>query len=295
LDRRTADKEWVPKFTDDKWGISGYWISQMMAPWITAHELMFDEKTMLPDVFANFDKGIPYASNSNNLDPSNIIKNIQYDDKGYVMQNPGKYRTLGVDVGGTIDKPHFHCVKGSEEGIDHIIKLQGEEQLHNYMRMNNISMCVMDNAPYPEIAVRMTKAFPGKVWRCVFDYNADRKEVYQTDYQTRIANVHRTRIFDRVVDGYITGERKVYIDGLEPSLSGMGGGESLCKHWKAQRKVGTNGESKQMNNDNKDLKFDRIGDAVPMWINDGADHFSLADVYNQVAQLIVMKFAEGVT
>lgn len=296
LDRRRADREWVPKFNDNKWGVSGYWISQMMAPWISAKELLFDEKTMLPDVFANFDKGLPYASNSNNLDPSNIIKNIQYDENGYVMQNPGKYRVLGVDVGGTIDNPHFHCVKGSEEGIDRVIKLQGEDQLHNYMRMNNISMCVMDNAPYPEIAIRMTKAFPGKVWRCVFDYDDKRKEVFETDYKTRITNVHRTRIFDRVVDGYITGERKVYIDGLEPTLSGMSGGqESLCKHWKAQRKVGTNGESKQLNNDNKDLKFDRMGEAVPMWTNDGADHFSLADIYNQIAQLIVMKFAEGVT
>ena len=295
LDRRLADKEWVPKYTDNKWGISGYWISQPMAPWITAHELMFDEKTMLPDVFANFDIGRPYASNSNQLDPSNIVKNIQYDDNGYVMKNPGKYRVLGVDVGGTIDKPHFHCVKGTEEGIDQVIKIQGEDQLHNYMRMNNISMCVLDNAPYPEIAVRLTKAFQGKVWRCVFDYNSDRKEPYSTDYQTRIVNVHRTRMFDRVVDGYITGERKVYIDAMEPTLSNMSpGAESLCVHWKAQRKVGTSGESKQLDSDKKDLKFDRLGQAVPMWVNDRADHFSLADVYCQVAQLIQVKFSEGV-
>lgn len=295
LDRREAEKEWVPKYTDDKWGISGYWISQMMAPWISAPELMRDEKLMLPDVFANFDMGRPYASNSNSLDPSNIIKNIQYDDKGYVMKNPGKYRVLGVDVGGTIDKPHFHCVKGTELGIDEVIKLQGEEELHNYMRMQNISLCILDNAPYPELAIRLTKAFPGKVWRCVFDYNDKRKELYEVDYKTRIVNVHRTRVFDRTVDGYITGDRKVFIDGMEPTLSGMSGGnESLCKHWKAQRKVGTGGENKTQNNDNKDLKFDKIGDAIPMWHNDGADHFSLADVYNQLAQLIQIKYAEGI-
>lgn len=294
LDRHKADKEWVKKYNDDKWGISGYWIAQMMAPWISAAELMRDEKLMLPDVFANFDLGRPYQSNSNSLDPSNIIKNIQYDENGYVMKNDGRHRVIGVDVGGTIDKPHFHVVKGTENGIDQVIKLQGEEALHNYMKMKNISMCVLDNAPYPEIAVRLTKAFPGKVWRCVFDYSDTRKELYATDYQTRIINVHRTRAFDRAVDGYITGERKVFIDGMEPTLSGMSGGqESLCKHWKAQRKVGTNGESKQFNNDNKDLKFDRLGQAVPMWINDSADHFSLADIYNLVAQQVVLKHMEG--
>lgn len=295
LDRRQAEKEWVQKYpsTDD---ISGYWISQMMAPWISAAKLIREEKLTRPDVWANFFLGRPYESGSNTLDPSNIVKNIQYDPNGYVMKNPGKYRVLGVDVGGTIDNPHFHCVRGTEEGIDEVIKLHGEDQLHNYMRRNNINMCVMDNAPYPEIAVRMTKAFAGKVWRCVFDYNDKRKEVYESDYKTRIVNVHRTRIFDRVVDGYLTGERKVYIDGMEPSLSSLSSGtESLCRHWKAQRKVGTQGENKHLDNDNRDLKFDRMGEAIPMWINDGADHFSLADIYNQIAQLIVLKFIEGVT
>jgi len=294
LDRRSAEKEWVSKYPS-KLGISGYWISQMMAPWITASKLIREKALTLPDVWANFFLGRPYASNSNNLDPSLIIKNIQYDDKGYVMANPGKYNTLGVDVGGTIDNPHFHCVRGTETGISEVVKLQGEEALHNYMRVKNIAMCVIDNAPYPEIVIRLTKAFPGKVWRCVFDYNDKRKELYENDYKTRITNVHRTRLFDRVVDGYITGERHVYIDGMEPTLSGMSGSsESLCKHWKTQRKVGTNGETKQVNNDNKDLKFDKLGDAVPMWINEGADHFSLADVYNCLAQQIILKHMEGV-
>lgn len=293
LDRRSADKEWVNKYTS-KLGISGYWISQMMAPWITAEKLIREKALTLPNVWANFFLGRPYASNSNSLDPSNIIKNIQYDDKGYVMKPSGKYRVLGADVGGTIDNPHFHCVRGDETGITQIIKIQGEEAMHNYMRMQNISMLVIDNAPYPEIAIRLTKAFPGKVKRCVFDYNEKRKELYETDYKTSIVNVHRTRLFDRVVDGYITGERKVYIDGMEPTLSSMSNGsESLCKHWKAQRKVGTNGENKTENNDNKDLKFDRIGDAIPMWHNDGPDHFSLADVYNCLAQQIIIKHMEG--
>lgn len=293
LDRRAAEKEWVSKYPS-KHGISGYWISQMMAPWITASKLMREKLLTMPDVWANFFLGRPYASNSNTLDPSNIIKNVQYDDKGYVLKPQGKYRVLGADVGGTIDKPHFHCVRGTEQGLTEIVKIKGEDAMHNYMRMHNISMLVIDNAPYPELTTRLTKAFPGKVWRCVFDYNDKRKELYETDYKTRIVNVHRTRLFDRVVDGYITGERKLYMDNMEPALSSMApGSESLCRHWKAQRKVGTNGESKTQNSDNKDLKFDRIGDAIPMWHNDGPDHYSLADVYNQLAQLIQIKHSEG--
>ncbi|MDQ0873787.1 hypothetical protein QFZ77_002446 [Paenibacillus sp. V4I3] len=295
LDRRTADKEWVPKYEDDRDGISGYWISQMMAPWISARELIRDEKLMLPDVFANFDLGRAYASNSNSLDPSNIIKNVQYDENGYIPKvTPGKFRCLGVDQGGTDDNPKLYCVKGTEEGIDEVIKLDSWEKLHNYMRMKNISMCVIDNAPKPEKAIELATAFPGKVWRCVFDYNDERKQLYEGDYKTRILNAHRTRIFDRVVDGYITGERKVFIDGLERSLSGMApGNESLCIHWKAQRKVGGNGETPADREKNKHLKLDKQGNIRPMWVNEGADHFSLADIYNQLAQLVIKKQMEG--
>lgn len=294
LDRRKAEKQWIAKYPNSE--ISGYWISQMMAPWISAKYLIRQKKLTLPHTWANFFLGRPYSSGSNTIDPATILKNIQYDENGWVMKNAGKYRCLGADVGGTIDNPHFHCVAGTEEGINEIIKLQGEEALINYMKMKNINMLVMDNAPYPEIAMRMVKAFPGKVWRCVFDYSERRKELYETDYKTRIVNVHRTRAFDRVVDGYITGDRKLYIDGMEPSLSAMSmGSESLCKHWTTQRKVGTSGETKAEDSDNKDIKFDKLGDAVPMWINSGADHFSLGDIYNYVAQCIVIKHAEGIT
>lgn len=293
LDRRRARKQWVRKWQDSD--ISGYWISQMMAPWVSAADLIRDEKLMLPDVFANFVLGRPYVSGSNTLDPSHIVKNVQYDENGYVPRvTPGKYRCLGVDQGGTIDRPKFYCVKGTEEAIDHVVRLEGEDQLHNYMRMQNISMCVIDNAPYPEIAVRLANAFPGKVWRCVFDYKDERKAIYETDYKTRILHAHRTRIFDHVVDSYITGARKVYIDGMEPSLSSMEpGAESLVLHWKAQRKVGGNGETPADRERIKELQLDRQGNVRPVWVNDGPDHFSLADVYQALAQMVALKFMEG--
>jgi hypothetical protein len=296
LDRRKCEKEWVAKY-ESKDEISGYWISQMCAPWISAAELIRDEKLMLPDVFANFDLGRPYASNSNSLDPSNIIKNVQYDELGYVPKvTPGKFRILGVDQGGTDEHPKLYCVKGTEEGIDEVIRLDSWEQLHNYMRMKNISLCVIDNAPKPEKAIELANAFPGKVWRCVFDYDDARKQIYETDYKTRIINVHRTRIFDRTVDGYISGERKVYIDAMEPALSSMAGGtESLCLHWKAQRKVGGNGETAEDRAKNKHIKLDKQGNVRPIWTNEGADHFSLSDVYNQIAQLVIQRQMEGLT
>ncbi|MNC76585.1 hypothetical protein D3C75_1283330 [compost metagenome] len=73
----------------------------------------------------------------------------------------------------------------------------------------------------------------------------------------------------------------------------QGSTESLCKHWRAQRKVGGNGETAEDRQKNKDLKLDRQGNVRPMWVNDGADHFSLADVYNRIAQLIALRQLGG--
>lgn len=292
LDRRTAKKQWVKKWTDIE-DISGYWISQMMAPWISARELIRDEKLMLPDVFANFDLGKPYASESNALDVSNIIKNIQYDENGYVKKADGQYRCIGADVGGTLDNPKFYVVKGTELGLDEIRLIHGEEALHNYIKMNNINIVTLDNGPYPEIGIRLAKAFPGRIYRCVFDYDDKRKSIYQVDYKTRIVNVHRTRIFDYVVDSYVTNKRNVYIDGLEPSLSSLQQ-ESLCKHWKAQRKVGGSGERPEDRERIKELKLDSQGQVRPIWTNDGADHYSLGDIYLGVSQLLARRQVEVV-
>jgi hypothetical protein len=81
---------------------------------------------------------------------------------------------------------------------------------------------------------------------------------------------------------------------MEPTLSAMDpGSESLCRHWKAQRKVGGNGETAADKEKNKYIKLDKQNNVRPMWYNEGADHFSLADVYNQVAQLIMKRQMEG--
>lgn len=289
LDRRKAKKQWVKKWKDRD--ISGYWISQMMAPWIPASELIRDEKLMLPDVFQNFDIGKPYSSGSNTLDPSHILANIQYDELNFAAKNPGKHNVIGVDQGGTIDAPKFYIVRGTEKGLSEILLLHGEDALHNYMKRYNITQCVIDNAPYPEIATRLQRAFPGKVARCVFDYKDERKNVYEHRHREGIVNVHRTRIFDYVVDAYITRDRNVYILENEPTLVSQQS-ESLTKHWRTQRKVGGNGERPEDRARIKELKLDKQGNVRPIWVNDGADHYSLADVYMSVAQMLVERKVE---
>lgn len=292
LDRRLAEKEWVQKYPSVDM-ISGYWISQFQAPWITADYLLREKKLTLPDVWANFFEGRPYASNSSKLDPASILKCCQYDEHGYAAKNPGKFKLAGADVGGTIDNPHFYVTLGTEAGVSSYHKIHGEESLHRFIRMENIALIVIDNMPFPELTVRLVNAFPGKVLRCTFDYKDERKEVYQIDYKTRMVNIHRTRIFDRTVDGYITGERKLYMENTYPLLRSMeAGAESLCKHWSVQRKIGTSGETKDTYT-GKEVKFDAMGNARPMWHNDGPDHIALSDCYQQAAQLIHERQSNG--
>ncbi len=78
--------------------------------------------------------------------------------------------------------------------------------MYNFIKMININIITIDNAPYPEISIRLQNVFQGRVYRCIFDYKDKRKFVFEMNDKTCIINLHRTRIFDRVIDGYITGE-----------------------------------------------------------------------------------------
>lgn len=290
LDRKQAKKQWVKKWSNRD--IAGYWISQMMAPWISATKLMREEKLTTPDVWANFFLGLPYSSGSNQLDRADILKNIQYDELGYAQKNPGKKVVIGVDVGGTKDNPDFYIVRGTEQGLSKIEIISGEDSLHNYMRVHNVAMCVLDNNPYPEIGIALQKAFPGKVMRCLFDYDDKRKNIYMSDYKKGVVHVHRTRVFDYVVESYVQHKRPIY-DMLEtePNLASMQT-ESLAKHWGRNYKVGGNGEQPEDKDRIKELKLDRHGGIIPTWERDGKNDLSLADIYMSVAQMLVERKVE---
>lgn len=54
---------------------SGYHISQLMCPWITADKILNDFETKDEQYFYNYVLGLPYVGSDNKIDPSIVLKN----------------------------------------------------------------------------------------------------------------------------------------------------------------------------------------------------------------------------
>jgi hypothetical protein len=265
--------EWVPEFPGRDW--SGYHISQLIAPWITAAELIEDEETKTTEYFYNFDLGLPVIGGANSVSRSIILQCCTDPQEAH-----GRWKLLGVDVGKVM-----HCVQGTEHGITRVFNLSGWDELKNYVRAQGINLTVVDNAPEADEAANFVKKFPGRAFRCIYDYNDARKEM--TDWVEKgdkegVVYAHRTRAIDHAVKAFSEGTLYVYIMPHDPQLVGQGKPgvieNCLCDHWETLYVAGADGKDVNV------VKKDRMGNVIRTWENSGPDHFAHATVYFEIAR-----------
>lgn len=264
--------EWVPEFPGRDW--SGYHISQLMAPWITAAELIEAEETKTQEYFYNFVLGLPVIGGANQVSRS-IILQCCIDAKP-----EGKWKFLGVDVGSIL-----HCVQGTENGVTRVFTLPGWDDLHAYFRAQGINTAVVDNAPETEEAAKFVRHFRGRAWRCIYDYDSKRDEMLEfveKGDNEGVIYAHRTRVIDHTIDVYDQGGINVYIKPNDPQLVGLNRPgvieNSLCGHWETLYVSGADGQDVNI------VKKDRMGNVIRTWENSGPDHFAHANVYYEIAR-----------
>jgi len=265
--------EWVAEHPGREW--SGYHISQLIAPWISAAELIEAEETKSEEYFYNFMLGLPVIGGANSVSRSIILQCCSNE------QPEGRWKLLGVDVGKVL-----HCVQGTELGITRVFTLPTWDALHQYVISQGINLTVVDNAPETENAADFVKHFRGRAYRCVYDYKDDRKEML--DWRDKgdkagVVYAHRTRAIDHTIETYDLGLVRVYIKPNDPSLQGQQKPEvvenCLCDHWETLYTVGEDGQDVNI------VKKDRMGNVIRTWENSGPDHFVHANVYYEMARL----------
>lgn len=269
--------EWVAEFPGREW--SGYHISQLMAPWVTAAELIELEETKSQEYFYNFVLGLPVIGGANNVSRSIILQCCAPNEIEETKNH--RWKLLGVDVGKVL-----HCVQGTEYGITKVFTLANWDELHHYMIQQGINLCVVDNAPDTENAAKFVAHFRGRAYRCIYDYNdgrADMLDWQESGHKAGVVYAHRTRVIDHTIEAYSTGLVKVYMNPNDPWLQGQqkqGVIENcLCDHWETLYTVGADGEDKNI------VKKDKMGNVIRTWENAGPDHFAHANVYYEMARL----------
>lgn len=163
LNRRVG--EWVRKYNDKS--ISGYWISLLMAPWVTAKEILKLEKEKSEQFFYNFVLGLPFVGDGSAVAPEDIFKNLTGFNLYPTDENNDRV-VIGVDTGATI----YYTV-ASDKGFFHYGSCKDYTEIENLLLRFKRSIAVFDQGGDLILPRQLREKYPGRVFLC--SYAADRK------------------------------------------------------------------------------------------------------------------------
>jgi len=189
-DRRGG--RWVAQYPDSE--ISGYHLSLLFAPWITAKEIITDSEGD-QEYFYNFVLGEPYSPGDLSVDRNMILDNW----------TPKEIRTdnwfLGVDVGNV-----KNYTLGSEHGVIKVGKFNEWQVLDDMMAMYKPKL-VIDAMPDNTMAKYYVDKYDGAEMSFFQENNANPQTLvwWGEGDKKGIVYSHRDRILDQMFDYMIRG------------------------------------------------------------------------------------------
>lgn len=241
--------QWVKKYKDREY--SGYWISLLMAPWITADEIIKYYETKSAEYFSNFVLGLPYVGEGNQVTPDIIYRNCTPEI------NPQERVVIGCDSG---LKKHF--VLGNKDGIFHAGVTPTWDTIRGYLKQYERSIAVIDALPDLTEPRRLREEFPGRVFLC--HYARDRK-TYQlirwgNGDEAGNVTVDRNRMMQIVIDDFTS--KAIPLQGTQDDW------EEYQSHWASLYKL---------------TELDTLGVPQAKWeTSNGVDHWCHATLYWRV-------------
>lgn len=195
LDRKVG--QWVARKQSD---ISGYWISLLMCPWITAQYVLGKQQTMSEEQFTNFVLGQPYVGRGNVLTREMFVQNLTSD------VNPQDARPIiGVDTGIGIN-----YVVANKHGTFFYDKCSDYAPIRNLLLRWPNAIAVIDQGGDIIGPRKLREEFPNRVYLCYF--RADRKNDTLITWNDDDGTVtcDRNRMIQIVVDEFAEKRMPVY-------------------------------------------------------------------------------------
>lgn len=185
-DQDRIDGEWVAKYPGKD--IHGYWFSQLMAPWMSAKEILLTQQTTTVEYFHNFVLGKAYT-------PTDLIVNREKILRATKPANYPKTRVaIGVDNGQT-----KHWVAATPDGVFDYGKTEDWLDIEKLLLMYNATM-VIDALPDFTIPRQLVDKYKGRVF--VNYYVPDTKNLgvvrWGKNEDFGVVKTDRTKAFDRV-------------------------------------------------------------------------------------------------
>ncbi len=201
LDRRHPDAQWVAKYNNREY--SGYWVSSLMAPWMTAKSILERKNKYTDEQFSNFVLGEPYVGKGNILSRQAFLQNLT--DRVNKQKTPP---VIGVDTGIAIN-----VVAGNEDGIFYYAKGKDYTIVRDLLRRWPEAIAVIDEGGDISGPIKLKEEFPHRVWTCKFRQDTKGEDIW--DWQEGEPRVwcDRNRGLQLVVDEFT--EKRIPIYGTE--------------------------------------------------------------------------------
>ena len=186
-DDARQDGDWIAKFPDKY--KHGYWISQLMVPWVSAQYVIGRKRNTTPEFFYNFVLGLPYLAADIALNRETITRACSPMKLAYTNV------CIGVDNG--IEK---HVIIGTPNGIFRYLKTESWEEIEQLFLQYNATM-VIDANPYPAVPKKLVEKYPGRVF--INYYVPDKNDIeiirFQEGKKRGVVHADRTKVIDQVV------------------------------------------------------------------------------------------------
>lgn len=199
LNRRKG--QWVRRWQDKD--ISGYWIPALVAPWITAQQILDKKKGYSEEQFANFVLGQPYIGRGNVLTKQAFMQNLT--DK----VNPQDTRPIiGVDTGVGIN-----YVVGNKYGTFFYDRCDSYEPIRNLLRRWPNSIAIIDQGGDIIGPRKLREEFQNRVFLCFFASDRKNDELIRWNDLDGTVVADRNKMIQLVVDEFT--ERRMPVYGKE--------------------------------------------------------------------------------
>ncbi|MCK5019125.1 MAG: phage terminase large subunit family protein [Candidatus Peribacteraceae bacterium] len=206
-----ARREGFWKATGDKgWKVSGYHISQLMAPWISATDvLQKEERARLRPTkqlsgikdFYNFVLGEAYGGENQPLNRDTLLACIQ---NKHDLEKSHERTIMGIDQGDELSIAIYTKEKSGEIRLIHTEVTEKWDRLPDLMDDFGVVFCMIDALPNKASAKRLAKQYPGKVW--LVYYNERQKEFIKwkkdIEKKERWIVVHKMESLDAMADRF---------------------------------------------------------------------------------------------